>query len=87
MGLNIKNERVHQLAKRAARATGTTQTGAIEQALVEYLERIESESRATEQDDELDRLLADMHRRVRAAGRAKGYAAMAALYDDKGLPA
>lgn len=33
MGLNIKNERVHALAREAARLRGTTQTGAIEEAL------------------------------------------------------
>lgn len=37
MGLNIKNERVHALAREAAREAGTTQTGAIEQALERYL--------------------------------------------------
>jgi antitoxin VapB len=33
MGLNIKNERVHELAREAARVTGKSQTGAIEEAL------------------------------------------------------
>jgi antitoxin VapB len=33
MGLNIKNERVHALAREAARVTGKNQTGAIEEAL------------------------------------------------------
>jgi antitoxin VapB len=33
MGLNIKNERVHELARQAARLTGKSQTGAIEEAL------------------------------------------------------
>lgn len=39
MGLNIKNERVHALARQAAAATGRTQTGAIELALEELLRR------------------------------------------------
>lgn len=39
MGLNIKNPRVHALARRAAEATGRTQTGAIELALEELLRR------------------------------------------------
>lgn len=38
MGLNIKNERVHELAKQAAAATGRSQTGAIEEALERLLE-------------------------------------------------
>lgn len=33
MGLNIKNERVHALAREAARVTGKSQTSAIEEAL------------------------------------------------------
>ena len=33
MGLNIKNERVHALAREAARVTGKNQTSAIEEAL------------------------------------------------------
>lgn len=37
MGLNIKNERVHRTAREAARVTGRTQTGAIEEALVKAL--------------------------------------------------
>lgn len=37
MGLNIKNERVHELARQAASVTGLTQTGAIEVALTRLL--------------------------------------------------
>lgn len=37
MALNIKNERVCDLARQAADATGRTQTGAIELALEELL--------------------------------------------------
>ncbi|MGL5818459.1 MAG: type II toxin-antitoxin system VapB family antitoxin [Phycicoccus sp.] len=37
MGLNIKNERVHALAREAARVTGKTQTSAIEEALEQLL--------------------------------------------------
>ena len=33
MSLNIKNERVHALAREAARITGKSQTGVIEEAL------------------------------------------------------
>jgi len=39
VSLNIKNERVHALARQAAQATGRTQTGAIELALEELLRR------------------------------------------------
>ena len=37
MGLNIKNARVHELAKAAARVTGKSQTSAIEEALERLL--------------------------------------------------
>ena len=37
MSLNIKNERVHSLAREAARVTGKTQTSVIEEALVKLL--------------------------------------------------
>ena len=37
MSLNIKNERVHALAREAARITGKSQTSAIEEALVRLL--------------------------------------------------
>ncbi len=38
MGLNIKNERVHALAREAARVTGKSQTSAIEEALERLLQ-------------------------------------------------
>ncbi|MFL0577749.1 type II toxin-antitoxin system VapB family antitoxin [Dietzia sp. 179-F 9C3 NHS] len=41
MSLNIKNERVHELARRAAKCTGRTQTGAIELALERLLAEYE----------------------------------------------
>lgn len=37
MSLNIKNARVHELAREAARVTGKSQTGAIEEALERLL--------------------------------------------------
>jgi antitoxin VapB len=37
MSLNIKNPRVHELARAAARVTGKSQTGAIEEALERLL--------------------------------------------------
>lgn len=37
MSLNIKNERVHALAREAARVTGKTQTSVIEEALERLL--------------------------------------------------
>ena len=41
MGLNIKNEHVHDLARQAAAATGKSQTAAIEEALTRLLADLE----------------------------------------------
>ena len=41
MGLNIKNEDVHRLARELASATGESMTSAIRKALEERLERVE----------------------------------------------
>ncbi|WP_256841551.1 type II toxin-antitoxin system VapB family antitoxin [Ornithinimicrobium cryptoxanthini] len=38
MGLNIKNQRVHDLAREAARLTGKSQTAVIEEALERLLQ-------------------------------------------------
>lgn len=46
MGMNIKSERAHDLAKRVARRTGTSITTAVEEALQEKLERLETAANA-----------------------------------------
>lgn len=40
MGLNIKSERVHQMARQLAKETGLSMTAAVEQALEDQLLRI-----------------------------------------------
>lgn len=62
MSLNIKNERVHQLAREAARVTGKSQTGAIQEAL----ERLLSEYGEDPAQKDLQERLA----RVRATAQA-----------------
>jgi antitoxin VapB len=47
MGLNIKNDHVHELAREAARVTGKSQTGAIEEALVRLLRDYDADPDAT----------------------------------------
>lgn len=54
MSLNIKNEHVHELAREAARATGKTQTGAIEEALERLLEEYRDGPVAADQRRRLD---------------------------------
>jgi antitoxin VapB len=41
MGMNIKSERAHQMAKRLSRRTGMTVTAVVESALEEKLARLE----------------------------------------------
>ena len=54
MSLNIKNERVHSLAREAARVTGKTQTGAIEVALERLLAEYGQDPVATERQRRID---------------------------------
>ena len=85
MGMNIKNQRVHDLAREAAGRSGLTQTSVIEQALTLYLA---DHTAATDPEgrtarvhailDDLDRRLTDEHRALLLADD---------LYDDAGLPA
>lgn len=56
MGLNIKNERVHALARRAAEVTGKTQTGAIEEALERLLSSYAVDPEAEERGRRVDRI-------------------------------
>lgn len=54
MSLNIKNERVHALAREAARVTGKTQTSAIEEALELLLKNYGSDPVAADRERRLD---------------------------------
>jgi antitoxin VapB len=64
MALNIKNERVHALAREAAHLTGKTQTSVIEQALEELLARHSAERGEAERRDRVDRILAEFDKRL-----------------------
>ena len=88
VSLNIKNARVHELARQAARVTGKTQTGAIEEALERLL-------RAYDEDPEAARIARKVDRvrgLVAAYGATPGNEAreirvVEDLYDaDTGLP-
>lgn len=57
MSLNIKNERVHELAREAARITGGTQTSAIEEGLRLLLRERGADPDAAVRDERLRRLL------------------------------
>ena len=85
MGLNIKNERVHRLAREAARRTGANQTSAIETALERYLAELDADDRrvADSRSRRIDWIVADMRTRLEVATRDLD---TDDLYDEHGLP-
>jgi antitoxin VapB len=84
MSITIKNPRVHELARRAAALTGETQTSVIERALLKLLEELEAESSAEIRRRRVERILADIDRRLTDADRQA--LSTDDLYDDAGLP-
>ena len=87
MSLNIKNERVHDLAPELARRTGRTQTAVIESALEAYLDALLHDSRAEERERRARQTLARIDARLTDADRDAVRTASDELYDEKtGLP-
>lgn len=90
MALNIKNERVHDLAREAARRTGATQVSALEAALEQYLaglgedEAVPSSERRLAQAQEIVGAMRDS---LTEADREAMRADLDAMYDEHGLPA
>lgn len=88
--MNIKNERVHELARRAARLTGESQTSVLEAALTQYLAGMGG----TAADDRLQAsrmdlvrsLVADFNAGLTHDQRSGFRAAFDDLYDEAGLP-
>lgn len=83
MGLNIKNERTHELVRELARETGQTQTAAVEDAVRRRLGEIREES-ADELVERLTAIALDCAARLDDATRAIDHGAL--LYDEMGLP-
>lgn len=54
MSLNIKNERVHELAREAARRTGKSQTSVIEEALVNLLREYDADPQRADRQRRLE---------------------------------
>lgn len=83
MSLNIKNERVHELAREAARRTGLTQTSAIERALEQMLHDLDRDVRR----QRVDKLLKQIHGQLTDEDRAALSEGTDFLYNDEtGLP-
>lgn len=87
MSLNIKNERVHALAREAARRTGTTQTSVIEQALEQLLASLDSAPEEEARRARLSALMAEIRDTTTGEDRTAAKRVMQDLYDDHGLPA
>ncbi|GAA4844462.1 hypothetical protein GCM10023221_23420 [Luteimicrobium xylanilyticum] len=86
MSLNIKNERVHALAREAARVTGQSQTSVIERALEELLEREKWESERDKRNRRIEEVLAEIDTRTTDEDRARARQIMEDMYDENGLP-
>ena len=82
MGLNIKNDRVHELARILSQATGKTMTAVIEEALEEKLSRLE-------RDREMPGKVAWLEARLEELGPPPPGLTSdhSDLYDEDGLPA
>ncbi|WP_256839195.1 type II toxin-antitoxin system VapB family antitoxin [Ornithinimicrobium faecis] len=87
MGLNIKNQHVHDLAREAARVTGKSQTAAIEEALERLLQErgIDPHGRAVEHTVDQVRAISAEYTQDPGQGE-RAIRRVEDLYDDQGLP-
>lgn len=83
MGLNIKNQEAHRLARELARATGESMTAAVSEAIRERLERVRGNSKK----DLVERILEigrDCAAHLKEPFKSGDHGDL--LYDEKGLP-
>lgn len=83
MSLNIKNERVHELAREAAQLSGKSQTAVVQEALEDWLARHPDASGRT-RIERAREIVADMQQRWRNG--ADPTFSVDDLYGDDGLP-
>jgi antitoxin VapB len=86
MSLNIKNERVHALAREAARRIGATQTSAIEQALEHLLASLDARVDDEGRRRRLTALMAEIRAETTEQDKAEAQRTMDQMYDAHGLP-
>lgn len=88
MAMNIKNPRVHDLARQAAALTGASQTSALETALEQYLARLEApDETATRRLARARVLAAQIRDSLTDEDRDAIRRHLANMYDEDGLPA
>ena len=85
MSLNIKNERVHALAREASRRTGKSQTSVIEEALTRLLADLDEPNARDQRRASAERIADAFEARLSEADRQR--LNTDDLYDDRGLPA
>jgi antitoxin VapB len=83
MGLNIKSEETHRLARELARLTGESMTAAVTEAVRERLDRVRRE-RAVGLADRLLAIGRDCASRLKEPFRSADHGDL--LYDEWGLP-
>ena len=81
MGMNIKSDAAHQMAKRIASRTGSTVTAAVETALREKLERLDRTHDAEAKYQRIRKFVDSLP--PAPAGLTSDHSD---LYDDDGLP-
>lgn len=86
--MNIKSERVHELARQAARLTGQSQTSVVEAALTAYLEGLRSAGRVSfdAQLEDVRRLVVEFNAGLDDTQREAIRADLREIHDDEGLP-
>jgi antitoxin VapB len=83
MGLNIKSEETHRLARELAQLTGESMTAAVTEAVRERLDRVRRE-RAVGLADRLLAIGKDCAARLKEPFRSADHGDL--LYDERGLP-
>jgi len=84
MGLNIKNEGVHEAVRELARVLGVSQTSAVEVAVRAKLEELSTERQRAERERRIRRTVSELQALARGHDL---WAIMDDLYDEKtGLP-
>lgn len=95
MSLNIKNAHTHAMVRELAELTGTTQSGAVADAVAHRLDELRQRApqRRFSAADEarrraaIQRIVADLREETTPQQRRKLADATADLYDENGLPA